>query len=107
MENPKSYELTTINDILKVPADKIMECMMELGAGFMAMKLLLQENPDAEYALPDTHTWIDDNKGDVGFNLINIKTDEKMAEVRVLPEPHVEMFPSAEGKSQKEDDMKH
>ena len=104
MENPKSYELTLINDILhKVPADRIMECMMEIGASFTAMKTLIEGSGASEgsYSLPETHTWVDDGKNVVGFSLANSSTDKKVADVRILPELSVSFV--SEQKNQQED----
>lgn len=77
MDEPISYELTTIRDIFeKVPADRIQDCCRELGtllAQSKALSDLLEAagnsiGHSAEVArmkMPDTITWTDDGKGEL------------------------------------------
>jgi hypothetical protein len=74
MDEPKTYELTTIRDIFeKVPADRIKLCCEELGTLLSVNKetvaLLEMIGEDIGCPMPfkfgDTLKWIDDGKGEL------------------------------------------
>jgi len=66
-----TYQLTTLADVFnKVPADKIELCMAEIG---LAMALAKATSIDLEVQMvwPEVTEWIDDGKGEVGFDLVD------------------------------------
>lgn len=84
----KTYELTTINDVLnKVPADRIKDCLAELAAALTTvahMRDAMQASADAlglgdisgAIKLPESHTWMDDGLGNVSVHCINSAGEE-------------------------------
>ncbi|WP_335953522.1 hypothetical protein [Acinetobacter higginsii] len=57
-----SYEIRTLSDLLKVPSDRLHDCMAELADAitlFKAERELLEVETDLEFI-----TWHDDNKTD-------------------------------------------
>ncbi len=84
----KTYELTTINDVLnKVPADRIKDCLTELAEALITVALMrdaMQASADAlglgdisgHIKLPDSHTWLDDGLGNVSVHCINSAGEE-------------------------------
>lgn len=81
-EQAATYELTTINDIFnKVPLDRIETCMKELTSLLIqakATELTIKhaaENSGIDvddkmiFKLPETHSWIDDNKGEISMDI--------------------------------------
>lgn len=78
----KSYEIATIKDVFnKVPADRIRDCLNELGvllSQAAAMRDLVKAVADAtgvEYTedqnaqIPDVFNWVDDGKGELSLNI--------------------------------------
>jgi hypothetical protein len=78
----KTYELTTLNDVVnKVPADRIRICFDELATAFIAiaaMRDAMQVSAAAlglglvdissAIKLPESHTWMDDGLGNVSVH---------------------------------------
>lgn len=93
MPEPISYQLATIKDIFdKVPADRIRNCMEELGVLlsqaaatrdlFTACAEELGLPPEsAEPKLPEFFTWVDDGNGDLTFRVVTSSADGSEAPV--------------------------
>ena len=86
-----SYELTTLNDVLrKVPADRIKACFEELAVAFTQMASVIESlqlaMPGVDVSsmahVPDSHTWVDDGLREVSVSvgvdgesdMLNLKT---------------------------------
>lgn len=81
-EQAATYELTTINDIFnKVPLDRIETCMKELTLLLIQAKAIeitiktgaensgIDVGDNMIFKLPETHSWIDDNKGEISMDI--------------------------------------
>lgn len=79
------YELTTIKDIFdKVPADKMAACLDELSEMMRQAKILKDSFGiiGQAFIFPDSITWIDDSKGEVTLNVVDIDSQEKVATMK-------------------------
>lgn len=101
MPEPQVYKLRTLNDILiKVPSDRIPECLGEILPVFVAIKRVLEQAKinALDFDLPEEHTWVDDGRGVTGFTITSKKTGETHAKVTISPEFQVDV----ESQSQEE-----
>lgn len=76
----KQYRIETLGDFLKIPADRIEECMKELACHLTAMRMTIDNfglEPQGNEV--KSFTWEDDGKQDleikasVGDETINVK----------------------------------
>lgn len=81
---PKTYTFSTFQEAMDIiPADKLELAFTEVGRGFAQAKHVLEaglavfkaaglpEPEDQGITVPDTITWIDDNKGVVDIGIGN------------------------------------
>lgn len=74
MSDANVYELRTIEDVFtKVPADRIMECMVEMGYSLSQAKRLdeaaKQDGEDLGLKWPHSVQWVDDGKRQCGYSV--------------------------------------
>ena len=89
------YELTTIKDIfIKVPADKIEQCIKELGVMLVEAKAMVNifeicgeicGEKEQVCRFPDTIVWVDDDKKEV-VNTYMVNGKEFMKTTQIVDE---------------------
>lgn len=79
----KQYEIATLKDIFdNVPADRIELCMSEIARGMKQAKATYElvaavakdsgfDGDIGEVRWPDSVTWIDDDKGEIGARFVS------------------------------------
>ncbi len=80
----KTYEINTIADFLKVPAERQADCLKEF-ASFLAFVRLAQTVGTAFNSPIENgaFVWVDDGKTDIGVRLHDIKTGEFIKEIKM------------------------
>lgn len=98
----KTYKFSTFQELVdRVPGDRILVCMKELGAMLGTAKLttelthMVAEDlakkdgkefppmPESIIKLPDFFEWVDDGKGDCQANMIHPETGKNMFSVKL------------------------
>ena len=94
MDKPKEYQISTLKDIFNLPTLEVVErCMDEIKEAICAAKateealvfFAKEKGLDVDKALdfPEVTTWIDDNKGNVGFKIQDESTGETLIDVNL------------------------
>lgn len=96
----KSYEIRTLKDIYdNVPTDRVDICFQEIHSAIRSAMLtrdLIKDMMAAEgeavedinsiMVYPEVTTWVDDDKGEVGFTLNSAENQESLLSVNVKKE---------------------
>ena len=86
---PTEYKLTTLRDVYeRVPQDKIEICMREIAQGMLqargvqsiltAAAEAMEPGTEAKVEWPAECTWIDDDTGTVGVQVVDDVSDEPL-----------------------------
>ena len=80
----KTYEINTIADFLKVPAERQADCLQEF-ASFLAFVRLAQTVGTAFNSPIENgaFVWVDDGKTNIGVRLHDIETGKFISEVKI------------------------
>lgn len=81
----EKYEIRSFRDVFeKVPAEKILICLFEIGKVMVYNKALAEQAgvKITDLHWPEVSTWIDDDKGEIGTRYIVSGTDEPIATVQ-------------------------
>ena len=81
----KQYRIETLGDFLKIPADRIEECMEELACHLTAMRMTIDDfglEPQGNEV--KSYTWVDGGKQDLE---IKISFGEEAISVKFSKEP--------------------
>lgn len=86
MSEPTEYKLTTIKDIFdKIPMDKIELCLDELKIALLQARVIkaAADTIGERFEYPGEITWVDDEKGEITSNFVNIETQDKVGSFTV------------------------
>ena len=82
------YELKTLKDVFdKVPADRISDCLKELGIAMLQARAMLNvmncvaEGNAPVFEWPDFVEWNDDDKHEIGLSFYSTKNEKEVLRI--------------------------
>ncbi|MDR6542928.1 hypothetical protein ABIC56_002903 [Acinetobacter bereziniae] len=83
----KSYKIEKISDLLKIPSDRIHDCLNEIADSFVQLAVIVETNGmkiDEIIFDQESFTWVDDGKK---YAVSTIRVDDEVLEIKTFKEP--------------------